>query len=228
MFGIPAVGQKVVSKTSLSFLAITRRIHRTVGQIVDAAHSSHSVNGWKMKTLESRIDEFVQSEFTEPVDQAISNYHKAHLPLICAARGSSKKHQAWSGGYKYHIEQCLDIGDTIYAAYNFPFTYRSVFLVLYFHDIEKIFKYVPAVSITDNWFYEAVLAIKQKEKYYTEFLPEKYDINFSDEELNALKYIHGEGDDYCDERVMNELAGLCHACDVMSARCFHNKRILEK
>ena len=37
----------------------------------------------------------------------------------------------------------------------------------------------------------------------------------------ALKYIHGEGDDYQkDKRVMTPLCAFCHCCDVISARIF--------
>jgi hypothetical protein len=178
-----------------------------------------------MKTLEARIDGFLESPFTEAIDQAISKYHKSHADLIYYAKASKSKHQAWQGGYKYHLEQCIEIGETLYKAYTFPFTFRSVFLVLYFHDIEKIFKYGNGL-LGEHRAEESRLAITDKERYYTEFLPAQYEISFVEEELNALKYIHGEGDDYCEERVMNELAGLCHACDTISARCFYNKRII--
>ena len=45
----------------------------------------------------------------------------------------------------------------------------------------------------------------------------------STEQENAMKYAEGELDDYTNQRrVMNELAGFVHICDVLSARVFHN------
>jgi len=148
--------------------------------------------------------------------RAVHDFNFSHRYLTTSAKGSSEKHQAWAGGYIDHIEQCLRIAATLYDAFSFEFSWESVYVVLFFHDIEKIFKYGQSYKLEDVYF------DGDKWKYYTETLPEKYDIKFTDEELNALKYIHGEGDDYCEKRVMNELAGFCHSCDTISARCFHN------
>ena len=42
-------------------------------------------------------------------------------------------------------------------------------------------------------------------------------------EENAMRYAEGENNDYTNlRRVMNELAGFCHICDILSARVFHN------
>ena len=44
-------------------------------------------------------------------------------------------------------------------------------------------------------------------------------LDFTPEEWIALKYIHGEGDDYSGkERKMNRVGAICHAADVLSAR----------
>ncbi len=51
----------------------------------------------------------------------------------------------------------------------------------------------------------------------------QYGIVLSAEQENAMKYAEGELDDYTNlRRIMNELAGFVHICDVLSARVFHN------
>lgn len=53
-------------------------------------------------------------------------------------------------------------------------------------------------------------------------------IKLTEEELLAIKYIHGEGNDYCKtKRVMNKLSAFCHACDVFSARVTFDKNKIE-
>jgi hypothetical protein len=90
---------------------------------------------------------------------------------------------------------------------------ESVVIVLYFHDLEKIFKYSKNVEEID---------FEQKLIWYNVHLP-TYGVILTNEEKNALYYIHGEGTDYRkNRRVMNELGGFCHACDILSARVFHS------
>lgn len=139
---------------------------------------------------------------------AVLEFHEQHKELINTVPGSSGNHQNWTHGYYDHIVQCFEIAQRLYFQADFPFSFESVIIVLYFHDIEKLWRGKDI----------------DKENYYKNILPESYSIKLTDEELNALKYIHGEGDDYKkDMRVMNELAAFCHCCDVISARCFHDK-----
>jgi hypothetical protein len=145
----------------------------------------------------------------------LQKFHAEFLPLIEASAGSAKKHQAWPGGYKDHILACLHIAWGIYMRHrpHWNFSFGSVVLVLYFHDLEKIWKY--SIGLPENF---------DKADWYNNVLPNKYGVAFNSDELNALKYVHGEGEDYSEERVMNELAALCHAADVLSARAFHSLR----
>ncbi len=139
--------------------------------------------------------------------ESVSEYHNIHKHLIDSVVGSGHNHQNWEGGYRDHLLQCFEIADRLYSLADYTFELRSAVIVLYFHDIEKL------------WRNEKI----DKEKYYTEVLPNKFNIIFTNDELNALKYIHGEGDEYRkDKRIMNELASFCHSCDVLSARCFHS------
>jgi hypothetical protein len=168
----------------------------------------------------NKLEYYLSNNLWEPRLEQVLRFHEDHVNLINRAKGSTSKHQAWEGGYRHHIEQCIEIGLSLYSIYHRHvhdlFTQEQVVTVLYFHDIEKIWKGVKESHIT--------LQPSFKILYYTQILPELYGIVFSEDELTALKYIHGEGHDYCEDRVMNELGALCHAADVLSARLFHDKR----
>ena len=141
-------------------------------------------------------------------------FHTKWIDKFNLAAGSAIKHHAWPGGYRDHLEQCMKIAQKLYD-FKFDFSFESVIMVIYFHDIEKMFRYVPVGSyvIPDKW------------KFYNETLPDVYGIRFTEQELNGLKYVHGEGEDYSPTQlVMNSLAAFCHSCDVISARCFYDKK----
>ena len=127
--------------------------------------------------------------------------------------GSAKKHQNWVGGYIDHIEETMNMAIILYHQMNsirtLKFTISDVLLVLFLHDLEKPFKYVdPSISFTGDDAKLNFILIKCQQ----------YSIGLSDDHLNALKYIHGEGNDYCEERVQGPLAAFAHVCDVISAR----------
>lgn len=173
------------------------------------------------------------------VADRVLQFHDDHADEICVARGSGHNHQSWSGGYHDHIVQCLTLAEGQYeflAGYTLhegvncyaPHEYRADFkladaaLVLYFHDIEKIFKY----GLQQNRYHPE--QISNKEIWYYGILPLKYDIHFSDAELNALKYVHGEHDYSKTERKMRPLAAFCHVIDILSARIFFDERKLTR
>jgi hypothetical protein len=78
------------------------------------------------------------------------------------------------------------------------------------------------------WKYNNINDFNKKE-FLNKILQKKYNIRFSINEKNALKYIHGEPD--CEynnkKRIMNRLAGFCHACDILSARTFYDLKDLK-
>lgn len=144
-------------------------------------------------------------------------FHKQFHNLFNKAKGSSHNHQAWKGGYADHLNDCTSIAFSMYSVFKYkdqremPFDWESVFIVLYFHDIEKMWKYT--VGLPEDW---------NKDLFLWNELPQRYGIKLTDQELDAIKYIHGEGSDYSGtHRVMNELAAFCHAADVLSARLWH-------
>lgn len=128
------------------------------------------------------------------------------------APGSSHNHQSYAGGYYKHINDILNYAKKMYKELskmgNLEFSLSDAILVLFLHDIEKPIKYCLKTEESDN-------EIRKR-------LIESYDITLKEQHLNALKYIHGEGNDYCkDKRVMNPLCAFCHCCDVISARIFY-------
>jgi len=135
------------------------------------------------------------------------------------AEGSSFNHQAWKGGYFSHINDIIEYGLILYESLSKvgPLTFKisDVILVLFLHDIEKPIKYSKILNSSIS--HMSSVEIRS-------ILIDQYEIELNEEQLNALKYVHGEGDDYTNkERIMNPLAAFCHCCDVISARIFFDR-----
>lgn len=139
--------------------------------------------------------------------------------------GSSHNHQAWKGGYHDHVTEVLNLANVLYEAGNsarpLPFSKSDALLVLFLHDIEKPFRF----ELVDGRYVEKPgLRTKPAKREFRERFLTKHGITLSDVQHNAFTYVEGELDDYTNkERVMNELAGFCHVCDVWSARIWHDK-----
>jgi len=153
------------------------------------------------------------------------NFHRDYLSLIEKAKGSQSKHQAWPGGYIDHLVECMRIGENIYRSLKeirkVDIYWPSVVKVLYFHDVEKIFKYNEEVDLNkaNQLVKDAVYA---KDWFYRETLPNWYNVHFNDNEYNALIHIHGEKE-YGKERIICPLGAFCHCCDILSARMWYDK-----
>ena len=173
----------------------------------------HQPTGSQAPTSNTKkVWDFLQ-EIDDPRREAILEFHQRHQSKIERSWGSKSKHQAWPGGYLDHLAEIFRIAESMYTGLSqqrsFPFCLSSAIVVLYFHDVEKIWKYTTGIS---NSF--------DKEQYLFETLAEEHQIQFSPEETNALKYIHGESEaNYNpDIRVMGPLAAFCHCADTLSAR----------
>lgn len=148
------------------------------------------------------------------------------------APGSSHNHQSYPGGYYKHINDILNYAKKMYKELTkmgkLEFSLSDAILVLFLHDIEKPIKYSPVLVKTgvvdENGMVEEIIM-----EYETESdsnirrrLINEFGIELNEEHVNALKYIHGEGNDYSkDKRVMSPLCAFCHCCDVISARIFY-------
>lgn len=155
--------------------------------------------------------------------------------LIDTAPGAASNHQVWEGGYKDHIAQTMNL-----FRMQFDDMERHVWLqalpeseqfslsdgltVLYLHDLEKPFKYKLADdgSLADN----PDLADKKARKEFRKALIDKYGVQLSDTQKNALLHAEGVRDEYYKqgERVDQPLAALVHACDLISARVLYDVR----
>lgn len=165
------------------------------------------------------MDRYINDYYFGERISGISQFYFQHKELIIISKGSGHNHQAYAGGYIEHMTQCLIIADKLYTQLSslgkLNFSLQSACIVLFFHDIEKIWKYTTGLSETFD-----------KTKWYTDILCDDYEICFSSDEMNALKYIHGEGQDYkSNARVMNPLAAFCHMVDVTSARIFFDQKL---
>lgn len=153
----------------------------------------------------------------------VMKFHAEHEALIRDAKGSKSKHQDWPGGYVDHLVECLDIGDRMWSSLGeireLPFDWTSVVKVLYFHDVEKIFKYSDIKPPNQQVATDAVFA---KDWFYVHWLKELYGVEFSEDERNALDNIHGEKT-YDEFRVCGRLGAFCHCCDMLSARMWYDK-----
>lgn|SRR5574343_249258 len=143
----------------------------------------------------------------------------AYKDFFLVAPGSKVKHQAWEGGYIHHLEQVMALAEFKYQAYSklkkLDFSLSDAILVVFLHDLEKPFKYVKGeVFENDNAKYDFIL----KQAFI-------FKIKLDEKHLNALKYIHGEGNDYDPHKnIQWPLAAFCHSCDNDSARIFFDFR----
>ena len=86
------------------------------------------------------------------------------------------------------------------------------------HDAEKIWKRLPP-AIIPNTATKAWIKAAHNQHLIQRRIIKQYHLTLTKEHYNALKYVHGEGDDYRkDKRVAGPLAGFCHDCDYWSAR----------
>ena len=138
------------------------------------------------------------------------NLHK-QFPLAMWGR---YKHQVWKWGYYDHILDCLDIAMMLYKTLNsyrqLSFTFSDMVIVLLLHDLEKPYKH--------SW-------TKWSQESIRNSIINSYNIILSEKQKNAIKYAHGEWDDFSQtKRIMNPLAALCHSVDTISARIYYDKK----
>jgi hypothetical protein len=141
--------------------------------------------------------------------------------IFDTAKGSLHKHQAWEGGYLQHIADCMTIAQLFFnhSPWELPFSWSSVVLVLFLHDIEKPFMQGHMADDPNMRPWNEAVRVG-----FRDGIIARYNITLTDEERKALQYIHGEGLDYSPkERVMNELGALCHMADIGSSRIWHDR-----
>jgi hypothetical protein len=143
-----------------------------------------------------------------------------------SAPGSGHNHQHFAGGYADHVDEVFALAATLHLTLSqlrpLPFKLEDALLVLFLHDVEKIWKRLPA-NTSVNAVY-AGLARAYGQHALQELIIADYSLILSSEQENALTYIHGEGEDYSgSERIAGELAAFCHTCDFLSARLWYDQ-----
>jgi hypothetical protein len=102
------------------------------------------------------------------------------------------------------------------ARRHLPFSLADALFVLFLHDHDKLKRY-PSGGAAPKPGPDQCSADQVREELIRE-----HAYTLSDAEYNALKYVHGEGQDYSPERrIMGELAAFVHCCDTISARIWH-------
>jgi hypothetical protein len=133
--------------------------------------------------------------------------------LFNTSKGSAIKHQAWIGGYRDHITEVMNIALRMYKGLSvirpLPFSLSDALLGCFLHDIEKVWKHTR--------YPEDQKTVDKNKIFQDEF-------HLEADHLNAVKYAHGEGDDYHPiKRIQTPLAAFVHHCDNTSARIWFDK-----
>lgn len=145
--------------------------------------------------------------------------------LFTRVQGSTNNHQNWTGGYLDHVQEVMNIGVVLYgilgALRPLPFSLSDLLLVLYFHDIEKPWKY--ELKVDGQLHHRAGMQDKASHQRFRMAKLAEHGITFTPEQENGMKYAEGELNDYSNRhRVMGPLAAVAHMCDVASARLWFN------
>ena len=154
-----------------------------------------------------RIEEMLRS-VTDPHREECLSFIRNNERLFNSSKGSATKHQPWSGGYRDHITEVMEIARITWNALDqfrpLPFTLSHALVGCFLHDVEKIWKHVLDPNDKKEVDKEAVL---------------RANFTMDDDLWNAVHYAHGEGDDYHPtDRVQGPLAAFVHHCDNTSAR----------
>jgi len=147
----------------------------------------------------------------------IFSRYKDHFETLPGSRG---KHQAWPGGLLDHVIEVMNIACLLHGVMetkrHLPFSLADALFVLFLHDHDKLKRY-PSGGVAAEAGSGQCTADEVREELIRE-----HAYTLSDAEYNALKYVHGEGQDYSPERrIMAVLAAFVHGCDTVSARIWH-------
>ena len=172
------------------------------------------------RTIEELLD-FIDEPNGSICKKILSDNRK----LFQTVQGSTSNHQNWPGGYFDHVQEIMNIAVLLYyqldAVRPLPFSLSDLLLVVYFHDIEKPWKY----ELREDGQLYHIPSMKTKEDHQRFRMAKlkEYGIVFTPEQENGIKYAEGELNDYSNRhRVVGTLACVAHMCDVCSARLWFN------
>lgn len=169
----------------------------------------------KYKTIEE-LFVYIEGPMRHRLPLLYTKYKKE----MYAAQGSQHNHQAWAGGYIDHVAEVMNIARMLHQAMNairpLPFSVSDALIVLFLHDIEKIFPNRIAVQSCDR---------PSAKKHVREMFLHEEGIGsaLTIPQWEAIQNVESEQDYDNTRRGMSELAAFCHLCDVTSARIWHNR-----
>lgn len=166
----------------------------------------------------------------EPYQTACRRILEEHRLLFQKVQGSTNNHQAWPGGYFDHVQEIMNLAivqyDVLSKLRELPFSRSDLLIVVFFHDIEKPWKYV--LGEDGELYHRPGMETKaDHQRFRMEKLAE-YGIELTPEQENGIAYAEGEISDYSNrERRMGPLAAVAHMCDVASARLWFDHPLAE-
>lgn len=154
----------------------------------------------------------------EPNRSICKRFIDENIERVTIAKGSTVKHQAWPGGYVDHINEVMTIACLLFRSLDdhrqLGFSLSDALLTLFLHDLEKPWKHIKG----------GIDFSKAEAMTFRMNKIEEYGFVLTDEHLNAIKYVEGEGNDYHPvERMQGPLAAFIHCCDTLSARVWFDK-----
>ncbi len=157
----------------------------------------------------------------EPNRIACQRIFADNRKLFQTVQGSTNNHQNWPGGYFDHIQEIMNIAVILFERLNsirqLPFSLSDLLLVVYLHDVEKPWKYERRED--GQLHHKSTMQNKEDHQGFRMAKLAEYNIMFTPEQENGMKYAEGELNDYTNRRrVMGPLACVAHMCDVCSAR----------
>ncbi len=183
-----------------------------------------------MKPTYRSVYSILYNEIVSPYRSACLKILEDNEKLFRTVQGSTHNHQAWPGGYYDHVQEVLNDALVIYDAFRlirpWPFSLSDGLVALFFHDIEKPWKY--NLGEDGQWHIKPELVSKKAQHEFKMKKIREYEIELTPEIEHAIKYTEGELNDYTSKRrVMSPLAAFCHMCDVYSARIGFNHPLSE-
>ena len=90
------------------------------------------------------LDELLE-RVDEPYRSAFPRLLASNAKAFRIARGSTRNHQSWPGGYIDHIQEVMNLGIRLYDCLGqlrpLPFSVSDALTVLFVHDLEKPWAY---------------------------------------------------------------------------------------
>jgi hypothetical protein len=158
----------------------------------------------------------------QPYRSAFEQLLAEHDDLFRSARGSTRNHQAWVGGYADHVREVMNVAvvlyDTLGQLRPLPFSLSDALVVLFVHDLEKPWAYE---EVDRTW--RRREGLKENAHGFRLAKLAEAGVTLPAELEPAVLFVEGEGSHYSNRtRGMSPLAAFCNMCDVASARLWHD------